>query len=55
MLKAGKAIARVRLLVLPHAEEIGELIEAIEKTGRFEVLPEKDEGGSFTIVKKDHV
>jgi len=48
----GKKIAHVRPLILAHAAEIGELIDAIEKTGKFEVVADKGERGSFKVLKR---
>ena len=47
----GKEIARVQPLIPAHAEDIGKLIVQIERGGKFEVVADKGEKGSFKIVK----
>ena len=47
----GKEIARVQPLIPAHAEDIGRLIEVIEHGGKFEVVADESEKGSFKIVK----
>ena len=49
----GKPIAHVEPLIPAHSEDIGRLIDAIEKDKRFEVVADADERGSFTVVRKE--
>lgn len=48
----GKEIARVQPLIPAHAEDIGKLIEVIEWGGKFEVVVDESEKGSFKIVRR---
>jgi hypothetical protein len=48
----GKPIAHVQPLIPANAEDIGWLIDAIEKDSRFEVVADPDERGSFTVERK---
>ena len=47
----GKEIARVRPLIPAHAEDIGRLIDTIERGGKFEVIADESEKGSFKVMR----
>lgn len=49
----GKPMAHVRALVPAHSEDIGRIIDAIEKDRLLEVVADPDERGSFTVIRKE--